>query len=371
MEELERCFRQRELNPLLLCDPVLKILKPKLIGSLQGPVTAPIETTNQLEAIRRVMKLLQEAGFIAGEFDAQKLLECDHDQVINAGKSLFEKLIPLTGRSGSIDQAIISTKEGCQTGSSQYASAESEADSTDSIDIQRMSLGPSGEVFIRNKTLQAEMETQSTNIPMAQGANQIGPGQLHACFMAAMKKYEEDQRTFARQNANRSRIINTTQDIPPADVEMESIGSNHSRSNNYDSHDPILEDLRRPLVAAAEVTPNGGFTPQRIRISAIADLKEFTGRDQDEDRARSWISRVKSAFLRDQAPDTEKCLVFSDLLTGPARNWYNQLSRSTRHDCKSLLECLMIQYGGYGVSAGRQCYHARKQSNETPLEYLY
>ena len=66
-------------NALLLCDPVLKILKPKLMGSLQGPVTAPIETANQLEAIRRVMKLLQEAGFIAGEFDAQILLECDHD----------------------------------------------------------------------------------------------------------------------------------------------------------------------------------------------------------------------------------------------------------------------------------------------------
>ena len=105
---------------------------------------------------------------------------------------------------------------------------------------------------------------------------------------------------------------------------MESVGSSHSRSNNYDSHDPILEDLRRPLVAAAEVTRNGGFNPQRIRVSAIADLKEFTGRDQAEDRARSWISRVKSAFLLDQAPDTEKCLVFSDLLTGPVRNWYNQ-----------------------------------------------
>ena len=31
----------------------------------------------------------------------------------------------------------------------------------------------------------------------------------------------------------------------------------------------------------------------------------------------------------------------------------------------------MIQYGGYGVSAGRKYYHARKQANETPLEYLY
>ena len=119
-------------------------------------MTASIEIANQLKAIRRVMKLLQESGYIAGEFDAQKLLECDHDQVINVGKSLFVKLIPLTGRSGSTDQAMISIIEGYQTGSSQYVSAESEADLTDSIDIQWISLRPSGEVFIRNKTTPAD-----------------------------------------------------------------------------------------------------------------------------------------------------------------------------------------------------------------------
>ena len=27
-------------------------------------------------------------------------------------------------------------------------------------------------------------------------------------------------------------------------------------------------------------------------MSAIADLKEFNGKDRDEDRARSWISKV-------------------------------------------------------------------------------
>ena len=35
------------------------------------------------------------------------------------------------------------------------------------------------------------------------------------------------------------------------------------------------------------------------------ELKEFAGKDNDEDRARGWISKVKSAFLRDQAPDNE------------------------------------------------------------------
>ena len=47
----------------------------------------------------------------------------------------------------------------------------------------------------------------------------------------------------------------------------------------------------------------GGLNATRIRMSAIADLKEFNGKDKDEDRARSCIVKVKSAFLRDQAPD--------------------------------------------------------------------
>ncbi|POM72193.1 Hypothetical protein PHPALM_11133, partial [Phytophthora palmivora] len=62
----------------------------------------------------------------------------------------------------------------------------------------------------------------------------------------------------------------------------------------------------------------------------MPELKEFAGREGDEDRARAWLNKVKSAFVRDQAPDEEKCLVFGDILTGTARNWYRQLSRTTR-----------------------------------------
>ncbi|OWY93184.1 hypothetical protein PHMEG_00037513 [Phytophthora megakarya] len=114
------------------------------------------------------------------------------------------------------------------------------------------------------------------------------------------------------------------------------------------------------------------MTMPRIRVSAISELKEYSGKDHDEDRARSWLGKVKSAFVRDlapesekmsgtgrnianeeylsrdgittrrndhkvksafvrdQAPDSEKYLVLGDLLMEPARNWYRQLSRSTR-----------------------------------------
>ena len=64
--------------------------------------------------------------------------------------------------------------------------------------------------------------------------------------------------------------------------------------------------------------------------------------------------------------------MLSDLLTGPARDWYNQLSRSTRTSWKALLEGFMAKYAGKNsVLVGRLYYHARKRSIENPLEYLY
>ena len=157
---------------------------------------------------------------------------------------------------------------------------------------------------------------------------------------------------------------------------MESVRSNISRSDVFDPDDSDPDDSgqeerRHAMVATTETLQNGGGIPQRIRVSAMTELKEFSDKNRDEDRARSWISKVKSAFLRDQAPDEEKCLVFGDLLTGPARNWYNQLRRSTRKKWKRLLDAFMVQYGGQGVSRARQYYLARKRSEENPEEYLH
>uniref|UniRef100_A0AAV1TUZ2 Retrotransposon gag domain-containing protein n=1 Tax=Peronospora matthiolae TaxID=2874970 RepID=A0AAV1TUZ2_9STRA len=125
------------------------------------------------------------------------------------------------------------------------------------------------------------------------------------------------------------------------------------------------------MVATTETLQDGGSIHQRIQMSAMTELKEFSGKHRDEDRARSWISNVKSAFLRDQAPDEEKCLVLGYLLVGPALNWYNQLGRSTRKKWKSLLDEFMVQYGGQGVSLARQYYLARKRSDKNLQEYLH
>ena len=97
------------------------------------------------------------------------------------------------------------------------------------------------------------------------------------------------------------------------DVEMESVGT-----CEYDLDDM---DLEGPLARMA-TTAVGQMSNMvsRIKIAATSDVKKFHGRDQDEDRARNWVSSVKTAFTRDQASDDEKCLIFGGLLTGPAMN---------------------------------------------------
>ena len=75
-------------------------------------------------------------------------------------------------------------------------------------------------------------------------------------------------------------------------------------------------------------------------------------------------------FLRDQILDDAKCLVFDDLVKGPAHIWYSQLSRTTRRTRKDLLEGFMILYGGYGASNARQYYHAHKRLDDTPMDDL-
>ncbi|GMF49079.1 unnamed protein product [Phytophthora fragariaefolia] len=155
---------------------------------------------------------------------------------------------------------------------------------------------------------------------------------------------------------------------------MESVGSPDQPTTAWE-YDPDDLDLGRParatVATTTATTSNQAINTPRIRVSAMSELKEFAGKDSDEDRAWSWLGKVKSAFIRDQAPDQEKCLVFGDLLTGPARNWYRQLSRTTRSTWKDLHQSFQVQYCGRGVSVAQQYYHAKKRSDESPLEYLH
>ena len=98
------------------------------------------------------------------------------------------------------------------------------------------------------------------------------------------------------------------QETYTSDVEMELVASRQDISNTYypkggNLDDSGQEDLRRPLVEATKTAPGGGLRAPRIKMSVIADLKEFNGKDRDEYRVKIWISKVKTSFLRYQFPD--------------------------------------------------------------------
>uniref|UniRef100_A0AAV1UQP4 Uncharacterized protein n=1 Tax=Peronospora matthiolae TaxID=2874970 RepID=A0AAV1UQP4_9STRA len=139
-------------------------------------------------------------------------------------------------------------------------------------------------------------------------------GDLSRYFNSAIKRYEADQRTAQRMNRQPNRHPDRRTFFQPSheshdmpDVEMESVESDTyqqiQHGAEYDPDDLWMPEPRRPHVAATGVTTGGGSITQRIRISAISELKEFSGKDREEDKARTWIGKVKSAFIRDQTPD--------------------------------------------------------------------
>ncbi|KAJ8559137.1 hypothetical protein ON010_g8310 [Phytophthora cinnamomi] len=215
-----------------------------------------------------------------------------------------------------------------------------------------MTLGPSGAGMLRDLADRADLATPTSNRAIRQASTNSerhSPEKLESFFQAAMERFLKEQRVCQGQSKSRS--------AGDQDVEMVSSGSPNQPASSWE-YDPDDLDVGQPARAAVvtATTTTSGQTLSTPRVSVMSKLKEFSGKDGDEDRARSWISKVKSAFVRDQAPDEEKCLVIGDLLTG---SWKDQ------H------QSFQIQYCGRGVSVARQYYHARKRSDESPLEYLY
>ncbi|ETM38602.1 hypothetical protein L914_15140, partial [Phytophthora nicotianae] len=350
-DQLEKAYNRNELRAFLVTNPVMKILQLQMPGSLKGPVTPPPTTTNKLDAAKAVLRLLKDAGKTLGSYTAKGLLHLDLETIQITLSELFEKLKVLVGEAETQTKgetklrALLTQLPGSvsPTGSSQhsdYASATSMADSDTSEGVERMQLGPSEAAMLQTRSQRVSNVMPRADVPVAASRSNENPDRLETFFNSAMERFLKEQR--AAQGTPAVAPVRRTE---PQDVDMESVGSDHGE------YDP--DDLDLP--ASRQAT----------------EPKEFPGKDEDEDRARAWIGKVKSAFVRDQAPDDDKCLVLGSLFTGSARNWYRQLSRTTRSDWKKLLREFQVQFCGLGVSVARQYYHARKRTDETPLEYLY
>ncbi|OWY97090.1 hypothetical protein PHMEG_00032468 [Phytophthora megakarya] len=294
---IEQAYHRKIRSETLLQDPVLAIIHVRQIGDLTGPISKPNTSTDRLNAVRILLDLLQEAGLVAGEFDPDALFEMELGAIQAATQDLYESLKILVG------EHVQTPDLNYQAGSSYYASATSEPDS----DSPRAP--PEQRPAASSRTPQKLDQAKERQIP---GGRTIpttdstgASNKLDEHFQMAMNRFLREQNLVTVQP-------------PPLgtqDVDLESVGT------------PDLDSWE-------------------VRISAISDLKEFTGKDMDEDRARAWIGKVKSAFQRDQATEEVKCLTFGDLMVGSAKNWHRQL--------------IAWQY-----------YRARKRSEETPLDYLY
>ncbi|KAJ8554696.1 hypothetical protein ON010_g9789 [Phytophthora cinnamomi] len=211
---------------------------------------------------------------------------------------------------------------GCRT-SSPYVSAAVNGFDTSS-EPQRMSLGSSGASLI-----QAIAQIQREGRP--QPRSKMQPAASRDNWQAGVFLPRRHEPLLEEQEAlSQIQTPAEIQNPGSQDVEMESTKSqdpDHS-DREYDPDELDFPTPTRAAVATTTAGSTGSTLIQRVRISAISDRKEFSGKDPDEDRARAWVDKVKSAFLRDQASDKEKCLTFADLLSGSARNWYHQLPRS-------------------------------------------
>ncbi|POM70450.1 LOW QUALITY PROTEIN: Hypothetical protein PHPALM_13109 [Phytophthora palmivora] len=222
-----------------------------------------------------------------------------------------------------------------------------------------MTLGPPGSSML------PERKANASQYQPGKAYAPLYSDRIHTFFNPAMYRFLKEQQTATTQPMTQPQ----TDPRGMRDVEVESVGPHSGYQGEFDPDDLSI-DIPKPALAYHQGTSVGVAAP-RIRVSVISELKEFSDKENDEARARSWLGKVKSAFVRDQALDSEKCLVFGDLLTGPAGNWYRQLSRSTRSNWKDLLGTFQTQYCGQGVSVARQYYHARKRSDESPLEYFH
>ncbi|OWZ20737.1 LOW QUALITY PROTEIN: hypothetical protein PHMEG_0004799 [Phytophthora megakarya] len=332
---IEQAYHRKILSEPLLQDPVLAIIQVRQIGDLICPISKPNTSTYRLNEVKFLLDILQEAGLRENRSGFPVRDGTGGDP--SGDSRSYESLKILVGEHVQMPDLNY------QTGSSYYASATSEPDSDSPRVPQRMSLGPSGAKYLSSRVSRPDQRPAG---PSQQQAGRILP--------------DGDE-----SNPEGTKSGDGATDTPRNAENMESVGM-ESDSWEYDPDDLGIpsssgHNTGRAAVASAAIGSGGSSLIQRVRISSISDLKQFTGQDMDEDR-------------RGQATEDEKCLVV-DLMVGPPNRHCNlaqrPLSRTTKTKWADLLESFQTQYCGLGMSVAWQYYHARKRSEETPLNYLY
>ncbi|POM70451.1 Hypothetical protein PHPALM_13110 [Phytophthora palmivora] len=97
-DKIEQTYYQRELTSFLTENLVMKIMRPTMSNTPQGPVTELIETSNKLEAVQILMGTMKEPGIEPKHFDANVLFDMELAVIQDATATLHKLLEPLTSR---------------------------------------------------------------------------------------------------------------------------------------------------------------------------------------------------------------------------------------------------------------------------------
>jgi hypothetical protein len=108
---------------------------------------------------------------------------------------------------------------------------------------------------------------------------QESPERLQTYFNAAMSRFVSEQQGVGSPPPPPP----PTRSLESQDEDMKSAGSNDDPPgpNEYDPDDLSLGAPRRSAVATTGASAGGGALAPRIRVSAISELKEFSGKDND------------------------------------------------------------------------------------------
>ncbi|POM58040.1 Hypothetical protein PHPALM_37370 [Phytophthora palmivora] len=258
----------------------MKVIRPKVVDDLHGPTWTPTESSNKLDVVKVLMRTLKEAGIVSVAFDANALFDLDLTLIDKSTIALYQKLVPLVG-SVAPEEAPRQTSFAIRNTKLAHHRSDS------ATDLQRMTLGPAGATMLRErhsneKSLRPNNTTPAT-IP-SKPAHSLDRTQTF--FNAAMERFLKEERATGSAPA-----LEPTEAGGTRDVDMESVESPRGIQEEHDPDDLSIDMPRQAVVASAGMSSGSHASATtaapRIRVSAISELKDFSGKDNDEDRARS------------------------------------------------------------------------------------
>lgn len=108
-----------------------------------------------------------------------------------------------------------------------------------------------------------------------------------------------------------------------------------------------------------------------VRSTQPTEIKDFSGRIHDDEKARQWLGRLFTVGRRDQLSGKEMCDLFRDHLIPPAKNWFRQLDPAVRRSWIALVDRFERQFCDKGIHHPERYYNLSRFNDEDPLAYLY